>query len=291
VFVNYSSNAVTQRNATERQHGEEEPMLAPVTDVSAQERAAELKCANQTLEAEIAERKELEDTLRKLTGRLLQAQDEERKHIARELHDSTAQYLAALALNIAFLQKNLPQLPSHLSKILSEASQLVDRCTEEISTLSYLLHPPLLDDLGLASALQWYAGGFAKRSGIKVILELSSNLGRLSTEQERAYFRIVQECLTNVRKRSGASESRVRLTQCEDGTRLEVSDNGCGMPGITETINDVVALMGVGIAGMRERVRQLGGRLEITSTSNGSMVVAVLPLTSDAFSTRASAGR
>lgn len=287
--MNHSRYTAIQRNVTELRSAEEELKLAQSPGTSDQERAAELTCANQTLEAEIVEQKEIEETLRDLTGRLLQAQDEERKHIARELHDSTAQYLAALALNIAFIQKNSPQLPSNLLDILSDASRLVDRCTAEISTLSYLLHPPLLDDLGLISALQWYAGGFAKRCGVKVILEFSPSLGRLSPDHERAYFRIVQECLTNVRKHSGATEARIQLTECEDGTRLEVSDNGCGMPGISQAINDVIALQGVGLAGMRERVRQLGGRLEITSTSSGSSVITVLPRANEVFSARAGA--
>lgn len=266
------------RDVTERKRADEKLKRAhDELEVHIQERTVELQCTNQMLEAEVAERKEGEDMLRELSGRLLQAQDEERRRVARELHDSTAQYLAALSLNIAFVQKNAPELPKHLLEILSETGQLVDSCSTEIRTMSYLLHPPLLDDLGLTSALQWYAGGFTKRSGIKVILDLSPDLGRLPADHERAYFRIVQECLTNVRKHSGATEARIQLIRCEDGTRLEVSDNGRGMPGITQATSDVVALLGVGIAGMRERVRQLGGRLEITSTSKGSVVSAMLP--------------
>jgi PAS domain S-box-containing protein len=270
------------RDVTERRRSDETLKRAhDELEIHVQERTLELQCTNQMLEAEVAERKEGEDMLRELSGRLLQAQDEERRRVARELHDSTAQYLAALALNIAFVQKSAPELPKHLQDILSETGQLVDSCSTEIRTMSYLLHPPLLDDLGLTSALQWYAVGFTKRSGIKVALELSPDLGRLPADHERAYFRIVQECLTNVRKHSGATEAKIQLLRRENGTRLEVSDNGCGMPGITQTTNDVVALLGVGIAGMRERVRQLGGRLDITSTGKGSVVSAVLPTPSE----------
>jgi PAS domain S-box-containing protein len=268
------------RDVTQRQRAEEELRRAhDELEVRVEERTMELQCTNQELEKEITERKEGEEMLRHLSGRLLQAQDEERRRVARELHDSTAQYLAALALNIAFVQKNSHDLPENLLEILSDAGRLVDRCTTEIRTMSYLLHPPLLDDLGLISALQWYSGGFTKRSGVKVLLELSPNLGRLPADHERAYFRIVQECLTNVRKHSGATVAKIRLAQAEDELHLEISDNGCGLPGaITQTTGDMMALLGVGIAGMRERMRQLGGRLEMRSTSEGSVVTAVLPI-------------
>lgn len=268
------------RDVAQRHRAEEELRRAhDELEVRVQERTMELQCTNQELEKEITERKDGEEMLRQLSGRLLQAQDEERRRVARELHDSTAQYLAALALNIAFVQKNSHSLPGNILETLSDASRLVDRCTTEIRTMSYLLHPPLLDDLGLTSALQWYSSGFAKRSGVKVLLELSTNLGRLPADHERAYFRIVQECLTNVRKHSGATVAKIRLTQAEDELHLEISDNGCGLPvGITQATGDMMALLGVGIVGMRERMRQLGGRLEMRSTSEGSVVTAVLPI-------------
>lgn len=265
------------RDVTERQSAEDELRRAHnELEVRVQERTLELECANRALQSEIAERKEAEEMLRQLSGRLLQIQDEERRRVARELHDSTAQYLCGLSLNIATVQVGAPELPEHLLAILSDSTLLVDRCSTEIRSLSYLLHPPLLDDLGLTSALQWYAGGFTKRSGVDVQLEFSPELGRLPADHERAYFRIVQECLTNVRRHSGATVARIRLTRDEQGTRLEVTDNGCGMPGLTQATNDVIAHLGVGIAGMRERVRQLGGQIEISSTSKGSVVVATL---------------
>lgn len=273
------------RDVTERQRAQEELRRAHnELAVRVQERTVELQCANQALQEEIAERKEAEEMLRQLSGRLLQVQDEERRRVARELHDSTAQYLCALSLNIAAVQAGAPELPEHLLAILSDTSLLVDRCGTEIRSLSYLLHPPLLDDLGLTSALHWYAQGFTKRSGVEVQLELSPTLGRLPADYERAYFRIVQECLTNVRRHSGATVAKIRISRDEHGTRLEVTDNGRGMPGLTPATNDVVAFLGVGIAGMRERVRQLGGLLEISSTSQGSVVSAVLLLPRDVSS-------
>jgi PAS domain S-box-containing protein len=265
------------RDVTARQRAEEELRKShDELEVRVQERTADLQLTNRALEKEIAERKAGEATLRQLSGRLLQAQDEERRRIARELHDSTAQYLAALALDIAFVQNSKPELAEHLLEVLSSMSQLVDQCSSEIRTMSYLLHPPLLDDLGLTSALRWYAGGFTKRSGVDVQLELPPDLDRLPADHERTYFRIVQECLTNVRKHSGATVARIRLTECEDEIHLEVSDNGCGMPLIAQATGDTGALMGVGIVGMRERVRQLGGRFEMRSTGEGSVVIAVL---------------
>jgi PAS domain S-box-containing protein len=269
------------RDVSERQRAEEELRRAhDELEIKVQERTVQLQSTNEVLQAEVAERKEAEERLRQLSGTLLQTQDEERRRIARELHDSTAQYLVALSLNVAAVQAGAPELPAHLFKLLSDAGLLVDRCTAEIRSLSYLLHPPLLDDLGLTSALEWYAAGFTKRSGVEVQLELSPNIGRLPADHERAYFRIVQECLTNVRRHSGATVAKIRLVPNEHGTLLEVSDDGCGMSGIGQG-NDY-AQIGVGIAGMRERMRQLGGRLEIESTNEGSVVRAVFLLPHEA---------
>src|SRR5581483_5087430 len=157
---------------------------------------------------DITERRRAEESLHRISGRLIQLQDEERRRIARELHDSTAQSLAALSMNLGALsQEAARKLDNSANRIISESLGLAEQCAREVRTLSYLLHPPLLDESGLSDAVQWYAQGFSQRSGIEVSVEIPSGLGRLARELELALFRIVQESLTNVHRHSGSTRA------------------------------------------------------------------------------------
>ena len=225
---------------------------------------------------DITKRKRDEASLRSLSGRLLQLQDEERRRLARELHDSTAQSLAALALELAVVGRG--SLTRGSRQALEEAERLADLCGRELRTLSYLLHPPLLDEMGLASALRAYVDGFSKRSGVEVVLDMPENIQRLPREVETTLFRIVQESLTNVHRHAASPTAQVRLALEPEAIRLEVADQGRGMtPRETNGTPDLEHELGVGIAGMKERVRQLGGQLELDSTATGVTVRALLP--------------
>jgi PAS domain S-box-containing protein len=216
--------------------------------------------------------------LRKLSARLLQIQDEERRRIARELHDSVGQLLAAISMNISNVSKEKGKLSSPAASAISENMRLVEQVSNEIRTLSHLLHPPLLDEIGLLSALKWYIDGFSERSKIKVTADIPSDLGRLPRDVELSLFRIVQECLTNIHRHSGSLTALVRLARSRQGVTLEVKDEGRGFPPDGESIVSRSEAAGVGLRGMRERVRQLGGQLEITSNGAGTLVLARLPL-------------
>jgi PAS domain S-box-containing protein len=241
---------------------------------------------------DITERKRYEDSLRQLSGQLLRLQDEERRRLARELHDSTAQTLSALSINLAVLNEYLKDAREpRISKVLSGSITLANQAGREIRNFSYLLHPPLLDESGLADALRWYVNGFVQRTNFSVDLQVASNLGRLSHDQERALFRVVQESLTNVHRHSGSSTAEIRLFQDCSNIVLEIRDHGKGLPSRTDGQDSCTpATLGVGIRGMRERLRQLGGSLEIGSANPGTFVRAVLPLT-EAYSFKISVGR
>ena len=228
------------------------------------------------LELQIAERKRFEDSLRELTSRLLQLQDEERRRIARELHDSAGQMLAALAMNVSKLHRVLAKSNPELHETTSDSMQLIEELSTEIRTLSYLLHPPLLDESGLASALSWYTEGLTARSKIAVDLHVAPEVGRLHPDLETAIFRIVQECLTNIHRHSGSPTAAIRIARENGAVLVEVADQGKGLPA-EEAAADLKARAGVGLRGMQERVRQLGGKLEITSSAPGTRVTAVLP--------------
>lgn len=217
--------------------------------------------------------------LRDLTARLLQLQDEERRRIARELHDSVGQLLAALGMNLATVGGEIQKL-MNTARTLSDSEALVGQMTQEIRTISHLLHPPLLDEAGLASALRWYTDGFAARSKIKVDLEFADELGRLPRELETTVFRVVQECLTNVHRHSESQVAKVRVVRSGKYMTVDVVDNGKGIPGDKQSELASTGTPGVGIRGMRERIRQLGGELEIHSNGKGTRVSARLPLAS-----------
>lgn len=220
--------------------------------------------------------------LRKLSARLLQIQDEERRRIARELHDSVGQLLAAISMNISKVSRENGKLSTPAASAVSENMKLVEQVSNEIRTLSHLLHPPLLDEIGLLSALKWFIEGFSERSKIKVTADVPSDLGRLPRDVELSLFRIVQECLTNIHRHSGSLTAFVRLARSGQGVTLEVKDEGKGFSANGESISGADT-PGVGLRGMRERVSQLGGQLEITSNGTGTFVLAKLPLP-DGFS-------
>ena len=239
------------------------------------------------LDTDISKRKQVEQELRVLSGRLLNLQDEERRRFARDLHDSVGQLLAGAAMNLSLVQQRLAQLEPDVVKLIAEGNGLLDEALREIRTLSYLLHPPLLDEVGLISALRWYVTGFAERSQIKVELEVPENLGRFRRELELALFRIVQESLTNVHRHSGSASANVTIARLPNQIRLKVEDAGKGMT-LPLTLPEKTS-PGVGISGMRERVRQLGGQIQIRSGNWGTAVEVLFPLQEPAPSFGASA--
>ena len=227
----------------------------------------------------ITERKQAEEALHQLSTRLLQLQDEERRRLGRELHDSLAQSVLAVNLNLAQATRSLTALDERSRHSLAEARRVLAEMSREIRTLSYLLHPPLLDELGLVSAVKEYAEGFSERSGIKLELDVQAGFGRLPQEAETALFRIVQESLANIQRHSGAQTAKIQLRGDSASVNLEVSDRGCGMDKkAIERGNGSGARLGVGILGMRERMTQLGGKLEIESSSSGTTVRVSIPL-------------
>ena len=230
--------------------------------------------------------KSKEESLRQLSARLLQLQDEERRHIARDLHDITGQKLALQSMNLSALQtKQAFHLDAEAQQTLSESLVLNKEIATEIRTLSYLLHPPLLDELGLSSAARWYATGFTKRTGIHIDIDVPQEVERLSPDAEVAIFRVLQESLTNVHRYANTSKARLRLSTTADEIKLEIEDYGKGLQAPrSKAPQESVARLGVGIQGMTERIRQLGGRLEITSSpKRGTLVSAMIPLCSGQF--------
>jgi signal transduction histidine kinase len=250
-------------------------------EVRVEERTEELREINIQLQNEIRERARTEETARELSGRLLQARDEEQRRIARELHDSTVQLLGALAIDLEKLQQLVPaDTGPEAWQLLSQSADLAEQATNEVRTISHLLHPPILDELGLEGALHWYAEGFSNRSGIPVQVSVESELGRFHHEIEVTVFRIVQEALTNIRRHSGSPSANITVFKDAQHITLQVTDRGRGIqPKVEDPPTNVAKpSVGIGIAGMRERVRQLGGRLDITSDSGGTWITAVLPI-------------
>ncbi len=226
---------------------------------------------------DITERRRIEEERRELAVRLMRSQDEERRRLARELHDTTGQNLVALRMNLSMVRDRILKLDPKLQQALSESADLADLCIRELRTLSYLLHPPLLDERGLASAVRLYTEGFSDRSGIAVELEVSEDFGRLPQEIELASFRVVQECLTNIHRHSASKVAHIRISRSDSRVVLEVSAVGDRGAGPTSAVIRDAEERGIGIRGMRERMRQLGGKLEIENKPTGMLVRAVLP--------------
>jgi len=220
-----------------------------------------------------------ETSLRQLSARLLQLQDEERRRIARDLHDITGQKIAVLSMSLDRLARLTEQRKPEAKDSIKESRDIVSQIGEEIRTLSYILHPPLLDECGLASAVHWYAEGFQKRSAIKLEVEVDSDLPRLPADAETTLFRVVQESLTNVHRYSGSSSAKIRISKTSGEVLLEVIDYGHGIKsGTARSKLDGPAPLGVGIPGMRERLHQLGGELSVDFGTSGTRVAATLPI-------------
>jgi signal transduction histidine kinase len=253
------------RRSLAKSHAVEEQLTNAHTELerTVEERTAELTRANQSL--------------RELSGHLQQLRDEERRQIARELHDSIGQMLAALSMNLARVRSQADRLDPAVAAAVSENAAIVDQISKEIRTISHLLHPPLLDVAGLASAIRWYADGFSERSRIKIDMEIPPEFRRLSDEMEITIFRLVQECLTNIHRHSGSDTAIIAIREEDHNVVVEIKDAGKGIsPSKQMAIRSEGT--GVGFRGMRERLRQFGGHLEIQSDSAGTSVTAKLPL-------------
>ncbi len=262
-----TSAAVSERNRHEDELREARADLA----VRVLERTREL-------ELRIEEQKLTEQALQDLSARLLQVQDEERRRVARDLHDSTGQSLAALLLALSPLAKRLAPTAPEIAAQLDRVTELARTVADEVRTTSYLLHPPLLDETGLKSALAWYVQGFEERSKIKVTLEISDSLGRLPANIEIMVFRIVQECLANVLRHAKSQTVAVRLLHSDQALTLDVQDQGKGIA--QDKLKAIVESRsaGVGMRGMRERLISVNGELKVISDKNGTLVRSIIPL-------------
>jgi PAS domain S-box-containing protein len=257
---------ITQRKRMERELRESENRyrtLADALDTQVQFRTQELARRN--------------SALRDLSGRLLEAQDNERRRLARELHDSTGQKLAVLGMQLARISEDAKKDPAQLATQIRDAEELVKHVNQEIRTTSYLLHPPLLDETGVSSALRWYVQGLAERSGLEIDLQIPDDLGRLPSEMELVIFRLVQECLTNIHRHSQSKTALIRVEREQDTVQVKVEDQGRGMS--PERLAEIQSGgTGVGIRGMRERVAHFSGDLVIESNGSGTKVYLTLPL-------------
>jgi signal transduction histidine kinase len=242
----------------------------------------ELKEAHNELELRVQERtKELSqrtEQVRELSAKLLSLQDEERRRLARELHDSTGQMLAAMKMVLD--EMRIEAKEPKFAALVNQSIELNDEMSRQLRTMSYLLHPPLLDEVGLPSALRWYTEGFAERSAIKVDLQVSEGFDRLPQEMEIAIFRVVQECLTNIHRHSGSPTASVRLNRTNDAVDVEISDTGQGIA--SDRVRGDRIVSGVGLMGIEERMRQFGGSVKVTSSENGTLVNAGIPLKNSA---------
>jgi len=275
-------------------NGEIVEWFGAATNVTARKEAEEnYRKLAQTLDAQVRARtRELEqrnaEVLRQagqvtdLSRRLLQTQDEERRHIARELHDSAGQTLTVLGMSLAQLVQKSGRSSPELAAEAENVQELVQQLHREIRTTSYLLHPPLLDENGLSSALSWYIEGLRERSHVVISLVVSEEIGRLPGDMEVVVFRVVQECLTNIHRHSESKTASIKLARNSDAIVVEVQDSGRGI-----LAQKLVELQsggsGVGIAGMRERVRQLGGEMKIDSDDSGTRVSLSIPTAKTAF--------
>ena len=271
-FVLETNNDITQQKQNEQALRESEERLRTLSnslEIQVRSRTEELEQRN----AEILQQSE---QLRELSNRLLKTQDDERRHIARELHDSAGQLIAALGMNLAAIKQHAKENPS-LAEALGDTQSLVQQLNKEIRTTSYLLHPPLLDETGLSQAIQWYMQGLMERGGLEIELDIAEDFGRLPADLELAVFRIVQESLTNIHRHSGSKTATIRLSRGMHHVLLEIQDHGKGIS--AEKLAAIKAQRtGVGITGMRERVRQCKGQMDIQSNGTGATISVRLPL-------------
>lgn len=239
----------------------------------------ELRKAHDELEMRVRERTaELankNNEIRELSGRLLKSQDDERRRLARELHDTTGQLVVAMKMNLGLIKSKMPGQSELIERLFTETLTMTEEASRQIRTMSYLLHPPMLDEAGLQSALRWYAEGFAQRSGVQVELRINPDFPRLADDQQIALFRVVQESLTNIHRHSGSSTATILLDNSFNEVRLEIIDTGTEAS--SQVPRNAKFSPGVGIMGMQERMRQVGGTFEITALKPGAKVVATIP--------------
>lgn len=227
---------------------------------------------------EVTEQRRLEQSLHQLTGKLLHARDEEQRRIARDLHDSINQYHTALKMNLAKLHRQRQESP-HQAVLLEQSLELIESCINETRTLSYLLHPPMLDEMGFFAAVSWYVKGFGQRSGIEVNITLPPDMGRLPRLVEVALFRVVQEALTNIHRHAKTPSVDINVARRNGSVFLEVRDHGRGiLPEKLRELREAASSAGLGIASMQERIRQLGGELDIRSDRKGTLISASVPI-------------
>lgn len=278
LLLNDTVDALTTE-ARERKRAQEELRAAhDQLEERVKDRTRELSSALARLESEIGVREQTEAELRQLSLRLMTLQDQERRRIARELHDTAGQTLAAMKMSVALIRP-IDSANSRLQALIDDLEALVDEALQEVRTASYLLHPPLLDEAGIASATRWFVEGFAARSGIDVRCEIPDRLERPPRDCELVLFRVLQESLTNVHRHSQATSANVHLARQNGVVRLEITDNGQGIPEEhVRRLNTSANKAGVGITGMRERVRELGGTLEIRSKPGRTSILVSLPL-------------
>jgi signal transduction histidine kinase len=271
------ANEALQREVSVREGVQEELRRTQAElETRVDRRTADLAAANALLQREVTEHRQAEERLRDLTGRLFQLQDQERRRLGRELHDGAVQNLVALAMDVGMIRDALPAEDKRSKELASECVGLIGQSTGELRTISYLLHPPYFDELGLTASLRDFVDGFATRSGIQVTLDIDPSFGRLRYDVELAIYRVIQEALSNVHRHAESRTATISLARHAELVHLEVADAGRGIP--PEILaSEGARFAGVGIAGMRERVRGLGGRLEIQSDAGGTRIQAVLP--------------
>ena len=262
---------ITDRKRIERALRESEELQRTLAD----NLELQVRFRTQELEARNADIVQQREQLRELSNRLLQTQDEERRRIARDLHDSAGQIVSAVGMHLASITQQA--VNPQVRKAAQESHEMLQQLSKEIRTVSYLLHPPLLDETGLSDAIRWYIKGLMERSGLKIDLDIPGSFGRLPDDLEVAIFRIVQECMTNIHRHSGSKTATIRLSRNSENVFLEIQDSGTGIP--VEKLEAVrTQRSGVGITGMRERVRHLQGNLDIQSNSTGTKISVTLPV-------------
>jgi signal transduction histidine kinase len=264
---------ISEKKLFERTLRENEERLRMLTS------SLESKIEKRTQELHLRNIEAIEQTRRvqELSDRLLEAQDEERRHIARELHDSAGQTLTVMGIHVSRLIDEARQTAPEIAKDAEDVHNLLQRLSQEIRTTSYLLHPPLLDECGLALALDWYTQGLKERSGLEISLNISREIGRLPSAVELAIFRIVQECLTNIHRHSGSKFAEIDITSTNDNIIVQVKDRGKGIS--PKRLAEIQSSgKSVGIGGMRERMRLIHGSLKIESSGTGMTVLAKIPI-------------